>query len=99
MNEIDNVINALEHVFKSSSIISDSYFVRCFVFTRVLCICGNATHLATGSLDRTIIIWSISDGKLCQKLVGHTKGVWALKFLSTVLLISGAYDKTIKVLI
>jgi WD40 repeat protein len=64
---------------------------------RVLCICGNSTHLATGSLDRTIIIWLLKDGKLYQTLTGHTKGVWALKFLSATLLISGAYDATIKV--
>jgi WD40 repeat protein len=62
-----------------------------------LCICGNTTHLATGSLDRTVNIWLLKDGTLCQKLVGHTKGVWSLKFLSTTLLISGAHDATIKV--
>ncbi|CAF5023886.1 unnamed protein product, partial [Rotaria magnacalcarata] len=64
---------------------------------RVLCICGNDTHLATGSLDKTVIIWLLNDGKLFQKLVGHVKGVWSLKFLSTTLLISGAYDTTIKI--
>jgi WD40 repeat protein len=64
-----------------------------------LCICGNITHLATGSLDRTINIWILKDGKLYQTLVGHTKGVWSVKFLSTSLLISGGYDATIKVLI
>jgi WD40 repeat protein len=62
-----------------------------------LCICGNEIHLATGSLDRTINIWLLKDGKLCQTLFGHTKGVWSLKFLSSTLLISGAYDATIKV--
>ena len=66
-------------------------------FYRVLCICGDLTHLATGSFDRTINIWLLKDGKLCQTLVGHTKGVWAVKFLSTILLMSGAYDATIKV--
>jgi WD40 repeat protein len=65
--------------------------------SRVLCICGDQTHLATGSLDRTIIIWLIKTGKLCQTLTGHVKGVWTLKFLSTTLLISGAYDCTLKV--
>jgi len=74
------------------------YTFSLFVFNRVLCICGNKTHLATGSLDRIINIWLLKDGKLHQTLVGHTKGVWALKFLSTSLLISGAYDSTIKVL-
>ncbi len=68
-----------------------------FVFYRVLCICGNITHLATGSLDRKIHIWLLKDGKLCQTLVGHTKGIWSLKFLSSAILISGAYDATIKV--
>ena len=63
----------------------------------MLCICGNLTHLATGSFDRTINIWLLKDGKLYQTLVGHTKGVWAVKFLSPLLLISGAYDATIKV--
>ncbi|CAF1108280.1 unnamed protein product [Rotaria sp. Silwood1] len=63
----------------------------------VLCICGNITHLATGSLDRTVNIWLLNDGKLCQTLSGHSKGVWSVKFLSTSLLISGAYDATIKI--
>jgi WD40 repeat protein len=76
---------------KRSNVINDSF---CF---RVLCICGNITHLATGSLDRTVKIWLLQDGKLWQTLIGHTKGVWALKFLSTILLVSGAYDATIKV--
>ena len=39
----------------------------------------------------------LKDGKLCQRLIGHTKGVWCVRFLSTTLLISGAYDTTIKV--
>jgi WD40 repeat protein len=68
-----------------------------FVFYRVLCICGNQTHLATGSLDRTINIWVLNDGKLYQTLIGHKKGVWSLKFLSSTILMSGAYDATIKV--
>lgn len=63
-----------------------------------MCICGNLTHLATGSLDRTINIWLLKDGKLSQTLTGHTKGVWSLKFLSSLVLISGGYDATIKVI-
>jgi WD40 repeat protein len=68
-------------------------------FYRVLCICGNTTHLATGSLDRKINIWVLKDGTLCQTLIGHSKGIWSLKFLSSALLISGSYDATIKVCI
>lgn len=64
-----------------------------------MCICGNEIHLATGSLDRTIRVWLLKDGELCQTLIGHTKGVWTLKFLSATLLISGGYDATIKVLL
>ncbi|CAF3983333.1 unnamed protein product [Adineta steineri] len=68
-----------------------------FLFYRVLCICGNQTHIATGSLDRRINIWLLNDGTLFQTLVGHIKGVWALKFLSSAILISGSYDATIKI--
>ena len=58
---------------KRSNVINDSF---CF---RVLCICGNITHLATGSLDRTVKIWLLQDGKLCQTLIGHTKGVLGIE--------------------
>jgi F-box/WD-40 domain protein MET30 len=78
------------HILKRSGVIN-------CVFYRVLCICGNQTYLATGSLDRIINIWLLKDGKLCQTLIGHTKGVWSVKFLNSILLISGSYDATIKV--
>jgi WD40 repeat protein len=67
-------------------------------FFRVLCICGNDVHLATGGLDRTIHVWLLQTGKIHQTLIGHSKGVWAVKFLSKTLLISGAYDCTLKVM-
>ncbi|CAF1166181.1 unnamed protein product, partial [Adineta ricciae] len=64
---------------------------------RVLCVCGNTTHIATGGLDRKINIWILNNGTLYQTLVGHTKGVWSVKFLSSAILISGSYEGTIKI--
>lgn len=82
--------------FFVEKIMNNKWF-SCFLLHRVLSICGNQTHLATGSVDHTINVWLLKDGKLYQTLVGHSKGVWSLKFLSDALLISGGYDATIKV--
>ena len=53
--------------------------------------------MATGSLDRTIKLWSLTDGRLIKTLVGHTKGVWCVKFVTKYLLCSGSYDCTLKI--
>ena len=48
-------------------------------------------------MDKTIKIWSLTEGSLIHTLYGHTKGVWCLKFITDLLLCSGSYDSTIKI--
>ena len=63
----------------------------------VFCLTVHEDSLATGSMDKTIKIWSLKDGKLLQTLYGHVKGVWCLRFITRFLLCSGSYDSTIKI--
>jgi WD40 repeat protein len=72
-------------------------FSSCFLSKSVLCIAVEKNIIATGSLDRTIKIWNLEDGKLKQTLNGHFRGVWSLAFLTKYLLCSGSYDSTIKI--
>ena len=53
--------------------------------------------MASGSRDATIKIWNLSDGKIDRTLIGHTRGIWCLKFITKFLLCSGSYDSTIKI--
>lgn len=62
----------------------------------VLCVCAYKNYIATGSLDRTIKIWSANTGALVQTFQGHTRGIWSLRFLSSTIVISSSYDKTIR---
>lgn len=63
----------------------------------VLCLTIDENRLATGSLDRTVKVWSLLDGGLKLTLYGHYKGVWCLKFITKYLLCSGSFDSTIKI--
>lgn len=58
---------------------------------------GDVCTLATSSVDRTIKIWNLKNGRLLKTLVGHQRGVWALCFYGRNHLISGAHDCTIKI--
>ncbi len=40
----------------------------------------NNKLFASGSQDRTIKLWSVSDGSLLGTLKGHRRGVWSVKF-------------------
>jgi len=53
--------------------------------------------MATGSVDKTIQIWELDTGNCIQKLSGHFRGVWCVKFFTRHLLISASYDCAIKV--
>ena len=53
--------------------------------------------MATGSVDQTIRLWDVRDGRCLQTLKGHTKGVWCLRFFTKALLVSASYDSTIRV--
>jgi WD40 repeat protein len=53
--------------------------------------------LATGDVDRAIILWQVADGKKLLTLTGHASWVWSVAFSSDgKLLASGSDDKTIK---
>ena len=54
-------------------------------------------RLASGSTDKSIIIWSVADGKQLAKLEGHTGSVWCLAALDGGRLASGSGDRTIRV--
>ena len=56
-----------------------------------------ATLLISGSYDRSIRVWNLTNGRKCERtLVGHSSGVLALKLMSSRVLASGAEDGTIK---
>jgi WD40 repeat protein len=63
----------------------------------VLCVTMDDRLMATGSLDRSIKLYQLTDGSLVQTLIGHQKGVWCVKFLTKFLLCSGSYDCSLKI--
>ncbi len=53
--------------------------------------------LASGSSDDTIKLWDITTGKLIRTLTGHTNWIdWSVDLLNSQTLVSGSYDRTIK---
>ena len=72
--------------------------VECFGHTdRVLSLTLQGERMATGSLDKTIRVWDVHDGRCLLVLKGHSKGIWCLRFYAQNLLISASYDHTIRV--
>jgi len=64
----------------------------------VLCLARLADgRLASGSVDTSIIIWSVAEEKQVAKLEGHTESVTNLAALADGWLVSGSGDKTIRV--
>ncbi len=57
---------------------------------------NETNRLATGGLDKRIIVWDLNNPSNRQKLEGHLKGVWCLNFLTRFLLCSGSFDATLK---
>ncbi|ODM96956.1 Notchless protein 1 [Orchesella cincta] len=58
---------------------------------------GQARHLASGSMDKTVRIWDTILGQTLRILSSHTEAVSALRWGGTGLIYSGSRDKTIKV--
>jgi WD40 repeat protein len=59
----------------------------------------SADILASGSLDKTLKLWNISNGQLIRSLTGHTDWIlWSVDLLEDggQTLVSGSYDTTIK---
>ncbi len=52
-------------------------------------------NFASGSSDKTIIIWNTTDGSIIRKLTGHTDNVRSLAVLPNGDLASGSDDQTI----
>jgi len=58
----------------------------------------NAEILATASYDKTIMLWSMEDGRLLRKLTGHNGAIYDLDFDATgQILASASADETIKI--
>jgi len=53
--------------------------------------------LASASIDNTIKIWNIENGKCLMTLTGHTDCIESLAYLGNNLLASGSEDTTIKI--
>ena len=57
-------------------------------------VCGN--HLISSSMDRTVRIWSLQNGKCEAILHGHSDGVYDVDGWGDII-VSGSRDKTVKV--
>lgn len=58
----------------------------------------DTSSLASGSMDRDIILWNLSDGTEIRRLKGHSRGVSALCFMEDKeILISTGIDQNVRV--
>ena len=55
-------------------------------------------YLASGSFDRSVIIWNLENGGILKKLIGHIDRVVSVSFSNDgKLLASGSWDNTVKI--
>jgi FOG: WD40 repeat len=53
--------------------------------------------VCAGSMNYQIYVWAIPTGILCEVLSGHVSPISSIFFLNNGSLVSGSWDKTIKV--
>ena len=64
---------------------------------RAVAFAPSSSKLATGSQDRSVIVWCVPDLSVVCTMTGHTGWVCAVLFLSENVLATGGEDKTIRV--
>jgi WD40 repeat protein len=62
-----------------------------------LAISPNQQMIASASVDNTSKVWNISSGECISTMHGHTDNVRSVVFYSNEILITGSFDKTIKI--
>lgn len=53
-------------------------------------------YMLTGSLDGTMRLWDVKNGRVVRLFFGHVVGIWALA-VDTLRIVTGAQDKTVKI--
>ena len=56
----------------------------------------DAAHCVTGSVDRTVKIWSLERQECLHILVGHEGPITTVQQLSPLIISSSAVDKTVR---
>ena len=52
----------------------------------------DADHIVSGSIDKTLKVWSLTSGECLQTLSGHSGDVFAVAVLDADRIVSGSYD-------
>ncbi len=78
------------HVFKTLA--GHRSLINCLSYS------NDGKFLASGSCDRSVIIWNLENGEILNKLIGHIDRVVSVSFSNNgKLLASGSWDSTIKI--
>ena len=87
----------MEQAKLKRNLLSSKYNVRTFSqhTNRVLSVTMDATRIVSGSVDRTVKVWSIKTGEVLHNLRGHKRGVWCVQLYLKNTLVSGSFDAAI----
>ena len=92
LTDAERKFHSAKELFLLKTLEGHSGFVYSVVFS------PDGSLLASGSLDKTIKIWGVKDGKLLRTLEGHSREVTSVVFSPDgSLLASGSWDATIKI--